>query len=48
MDRNYDVITIFQNNFISGRSGVANNANIIKIAIMLIKIIFKYSKDEMS
>ena len=43
MDRNYDIITFFQNTVISGRSEVANFADIIKIAIVLIKTSFKES-----
>ena len=38
---NYDVITLFQINFISRRPGEANFADIIKITIMLIKATYK-------
>ena len=44
MDRNYDVITFFQNTFILRRPRVAIFADIIKIATMFIKTIFKNSK----
>ena len=37
MDRNYEVITIFQNPLISNRPGVVIFVNIIKIAIIFIK-----------
>ena len=37
MDRKYEVITIFQNSFISNRPGVVIFVDIIKIAIMFIK-----------
>ena len=37
MDRNYDVITLFQNTFILRRPRVASFADIIKIVIMFIK-----------
>ena len=40
MDKNYDVIT-FQKTFVLRRAGVANFADIIKIATMFIKTIFK-------
>ena len=49
MDRNYDVITLFQNMFIYyffilRRSRVASFADIIKSVTMFIKAIFKDSK----
>ena len=44
MDRNSDVITLFQNTFILRRPRVANIADIIKIATMFIKTSFKDSK----
>ena len=44
MDRNYDVITFFQNTFILRRPGVAIFADIIKIVTMIIKTILKDSR----
>ena len=43
MDTNYDLITLFQNTFISRRPGVANFVDIIKITIMLVKKTYKGS-----
>ena len=40
-----EIMTSFQNAFILKRAGVANFADIIKIAIMLIKTTFKNSKE---
>ena len=44
MDRNYDVITFFQNTLILRRPGVAIFADIIKIVIMFIKKIIQDSR----
>ena len=44
MDRNYDVITIFQNTLILRRPGVVIFADIIKIVIMFIKTITEDSR----
>ena len=44
MDRNYDIITFFQNTLILRRSGVAIFADIIKIVTMFIKAIIENSK----
>ena len=44
MDRNYDIITFFQNTLILRRSGVAIFADIIKIVTMFIKAIIEDSK----
>ena len=44
MDRNYDVITFFQNAFILRRAWVAIFGDIIKIVTMFIKTIFKDSR----
>ena len=41
IDRNYDVITFFQNTLILRRPGVAIFAGIIKIVSMLIKKLLK-------
>lgn len=41
MDKHYDVKNFFHNTVILGRPDVANFPNIIKIAISLIKTIFK-------
>ena len=41
MNRNYDVIVLFQNTLILRRPGVAILADIIKITTMFIKAIFK-------
>ena len=43
MDKNYDVITFVSKYFISWRPGVANFADIVKIAIMLIKTTYEES-----
>ena len=44
MDRNYNVITFFQNTVILRRPRVANFAVIIKIATIFIKTNFRNSK----
>ena len=44
MDRNYDIITFFQNTLILRRSGLAIFADIIKIVTMFIKAIIEDSK----
>ena len=44
MDRNYYVITFFENTFILRRPRVVNFADIIKIATIIIKTTFKDSK----
>ena len=44
MDKNYDIIIFISKYFISKKSGIANSADIIKIAIMFIKKAFKESK----
>ena len=44
MDRNYDAINFFQENFILRRPGVAIFADITKILTMFIKTILKDSK----
>ena len=44
MDENYDVITFISKFFILRRPRAAIFADIIKIAVMFIKIIFKDSK----
>ena len=44
MDKNYDVITFFQKTFILRKSRVAIYADIIKIATMFIRKIFKDSR----
>ena len=44
MDRNYDVITLFQLLFILRRSRVDIFADIIKLVTMFIKTIFKGTK----
>ena len=44
MDRNYDVIYLFQNTFILTRSRVTIFADSIKNITMFIKIIFKTQK----
>ena len=44
MDRNYDIITFFQNTLILRRSGVAIFADIIKIVTVFIKAIIENSK----
>ena len=43
MDRNSDIITFVLNTFLSKRPGLASFADIINIAIMLIKIAYKDS-----
>ena len=43
MDRNYDIITFFQNVFILKRPGVAIFDDIIKVVTMFIKTIFRDS-----
>ena len=40
---NYDVVTFFQNSFLR-RPGVVSSADITELAIILIKITFKYPK----
>ena len=45
MDRNYDVITFFQQIFILKRPGVAVFADVIKIVTMFIKTILKDSRN---
>ena len=45
MEKDYDVITFFQNTFISTRPSVAIFANISKIVTIFIKTIFKDSKN---
>ena len=44
MGRNFDVITFFQNIFVSRRPGVAIFADIIKIVTMFIKTTLKGSR----
>ena len=44
MDRNYGIITFFQNTLILRRSGVAIFADIIKIVTVFIKAIIENSK----
>ena len=44
MDKNYDIIIFISKYFISKKPGIANSADIIKIAIMFIKKPFKDSK----
>ena len=44
MGRNFDVITFFQNIFVSRRPGVAIFADIIKIVTMFIKTTLKDSQ----
>ena len=44
MDRNYDVITFFQNTLTLRRLGVAIFADIIKIVTMFIKTIIQDSR----
>ena len=43
MDRNYDVITFFQNSLLLRKPGVAIFADIIEIVTMFIKTILKIS-----
>ena len=43
MNRNYDVVTFFQNTFILRRPGLAKFADIIKVATMLIKTTYQNS-----
>ena len=45
MDKNYDVITFFQQTFILRRSGVAIFAEIIKIVTIFIKTILKDARE---
>ena len=45
MDRNYDVITFFQQIFILKRPGVAVFADVIKMVTMFIKTILKDSRN---
>ena len=45
MDRNYDVITFFQQIFILKRPGVAVFADVIKIVTMFTKTILKDSRN---
>ena len=45
MDRNYDVITFFQQIFILKRPGVAVFADVIKTVTMFIKTILKDSRN---
>ena len=44
MNRNYDVITFFQNTFTLKRPGVAIFADIIKIVTMFVKTIIQDSR----
>ena len=44
MDKNYNVITIFQNTFILRRPGIVIFADVIKIVTMFIKTITKGSR----
>ena len=44
MDRNYDIIALFQNAFVLRKSRVAILADIIKIVTIFIKTMFRDSK----
>ena len=44
MDKNYDLITLFQNPFVSKTPRVAKFADIIEISTMFLKTTFKDSK----
>ena len=44
MDKNYDLITLFQNPFVPKKPRVAKFADIIKVSTMFFKTTFKDSK----